>query len=357
MDVRKGQGPGKIDRAEFSRRYRERFYDPAFDTEKDAIERLEAIAWEAYQDSRKAPLTQPAGPEFFDAKRELSVQWLDARRRLLEAQRIHEAAGTPTRVLLISASARNDRSCPGENAKSFRLVEVAREEWLSGDAGAEVDLLDLSLLGSERGRQIHPCKACVSTAMPLCHWPCSCYPNHSLGQIDDWMNEIYERWVRAHAVIIVTPVYWWGPPAGLKAMMDRLVCADGGNPDPTTTDGKDPAKAKKLELAGWGYPKHLKGRVYGLLVQGDAAGTEGLRRGLTDWLEAMELTSAGPFGALDRYIGYYEPYATSHEALDQDEKLFEEMRNVTRAVHQRTRAVRAGTFAEANEGLRDPRPK
>jgi hypothetical protein len=36
----------------------------------------------------------------------------------------------------------------------------------------EVDLLDLSLVTSEYGRQIHPCKGCVSTAMPLCHWPC-----------------------------------------------------------------------------------------------------------------------------------------------------------------------------------------
>jgi hypothetical protein len=25
----------------------------------------------------------------------------------------------------------------------------------------------------------------------LCHWPCSCYPNYSLGQVDDWMNDIY----------------------------------------------------------------------------------------------------------------------------------------------------------------------
>ncbi|AZO41480.1 hypothetical protein EJ076_10325 [Mesorhizobium sp. M7D.F.Ca.US.005.01.1.1] len=24
---------------------------------------------------------------------------------------------------------------------------------------------------------------CFSTAAALCHWPCSCYPNHSLGQI------------------------------------------------------------------------------------------------------------------------------------------------------------------------------
>ena len=59
-------------------------------------------------------------------------------------------------------------------------------------------MLDLSLLTSEYGRHIHPCKGCVSTAMPLCHWPCSCYPNHALNQTNDWMAEIYERWVAAH---------------------------------------------------------------------------------------------------------------------------------------------------------------
>jgi hypothetical protein len=48
-------------------------------------------------------------------------------------------------------------------------------------AGMHVDVLDLSLLTSSYNLHIHPCKGCVSTAMPLCHWPCSCYPNHALG--------------------------------------------------------------------------------------------------------------------------------------------------------------------------------
>jgi hypothetical protein len=54
-------------------------------------------------------------------------------------------------------------------------------------------------------------------------------------------------------------------------MIDRLVCADGGNPDPTSTKGKDPKKTKELELAGWPYPQHLAGRAYGVIVHGDGA--------------------------------------------------------------------------------------
>ena len=129
--------------------------------------------------------------------------------------------------------------------------------------------------------------------MPLCHWPCSCYPNHALGQIGDWMNEIYQRWAAAHGVMIVTPVHWYQAPSALKLMIDRLVCADGGNPDPTSTGGKDPKKAKALELAGWAYPKHLAGRVYGLVVHGDVGGVEGTRRALADWLDGMGLVDAG----------------------------------------------------------------
>jgi multimeric flavodoxin WrbA len=46
------------------------------------------------------------------------------------------------------------------------------------------------------------------------------------------MNEIYPLWVAAHGIMVITPVNWYQTPGPLEAMMDRLVCADGGNPDP-----------------------------------------------------------------------------------------------------------------------------
>lgn len=230
-------------------------------------------------------------------------------------------------------------------SKTFRLAKLAQGV-VEETKGFQCDFLDLSLLTAQYGRQILPCKGCVSTAMPLCHWPCSCYPNHAMGQVNDWMNELYARWVAAHGIMIVTPVYWYQAPSVLKLMIDRLVCADGGNPDPTTTNGKDPAKAKALELAGWPYPRHLAGRLFAVVVHGDAAGTEALRRALTDWLLDMELVQAGNQGTMDRYIGYFEPYATSHAALDRDTAVQEEVGNVARCLvnavlaHER-RAIRA----------------
>jgi multimeric flavodoxin WrbA len=171
------------------------------------------------------------------------------------------------------------------------------------------------------------------------------------------MNEIYERWTRAHGIILVTPVYWYQVPSGLKLMIDRLVCADGGNPDPTSTGGKSPEKAKELELAGWDYPQHLAGRVFGVVVHGDVAGTESVRRALSDWLEWMGLIQAGARAGLDRYIGYYEPYATSHEALDRDTALFEEVQNVASAVGEAVRLMRAGELDNPGASLPRPRPK
>ena len=240
-------------------------------------------------------------------------------------------------------------------SKSFRLLGLAQE--ILEQADMQVDVLDLSLLTSEYGRNIHPCKGCVSTAMPLCHFPCSCYPNHSLNQTNDWMSEIYERWTAAHAVIIITPVYWYQSPSPLKLMIDRLVCADGGNPDPTSTSGKKADKAKALELAGWDYPKHLAGRAYGLIVHGDVAGVEGSRRSLSDWLDWMGFIDAGVAARLDRYIGYYEPYATSHDALDKDESMQEEARNVARAVAKAVVELRSGRLQAVQPVLSNPRPK
>jgi len=353
--VRKGQAPPKLARVEFRNRFEQSFRDPAFAKESDALSRIEAIAWVAYSDSRKAPITRKAGKGYADPGYDLSVEWAETRARLKRAEVTHRNAQTTSRVLLIVGAARNDGSCPGEMSKTFRLAGFARE--VLDKEGLDTDLLDLSLLTSEYGRRIYPCKGCVSTAMPLCHWPCSCYPNHSLNQTGDWMAEIYERWVAAHGILIVTPVYWYQVPSVLKLMMDRLVCADGGNPDPTSTAGKNAKKAKALELAGWPYPKHLAGRAYGLVVHGDVAGIESVRRSLSDWLDWMGLLDAGSRARLDRYVGYYEPYATSHEALDRDKSVQEEVRNVARALVSAVGEARAGHLSAPDAQLATPRPK
>ena len=164
-EPRKGQAPEwPMPREEFTRRFRMNFYDPAFDQAKDAIDRLEAIAWESYKEDRKAPRTAKAGPEFHDPDYDLSVEWRAARDKLIAAEKQQKDPATPSRVLVICGSSRNDGSCPGEISKTRRLVQAAREV-VGQTPGFETDFLDLSTLADEPWKVIHPCKACVSTSM------------------------------------------------------------------------------------------------------------------------------------------------------------------------------------------------
>jgi multimeric flavodoxin WrbA len=327
---RKGMPDPTLDKAEFKARFLSQYIDPAFATLASELDRIAEVAWDAYDNSRKAPLTQKAGPGYADPNYDLSEDWIEAKATIDRAQTDYESGDRPQRVLLINGSSRSEHTCPGEMSKSYRLVQIAAE--VLEDGGLDTQILDLSRTTSEYGRNIHPCKACFSTAAPLCHWPCSCYPNYSLGQTQDWMNEIYPMWVRSDAVMIVSPVNWYQVASPLKSMMDRLVCADGGNPDPTLTQGKKAAIAKQIELDGWDYPRHLKGRLFSVIVHGDVEGTKDVRRSISDWLKFMELAPAGPLAELDRYIGYWEPYATSHEALDHDLAMQGEVRNAAKTL-------------------------
>ena len=354
-EPRKGMPDPTLDAPTFKARYLEQFSDPAFRALDAELERIVEVAWDGYTNSRKAPITRKAGPSFANPDYDMSVEWLDARDAVLAAQQRHEDKTGPLRFLIVNASSRSEHSCPGEMSKSWRFTEMARDI-LRAD-GAEVTLLDLSRLTSEYGRNIHPCKACFSTAAALCHWPCSCYPNHALGQTQDWMAEIYPMWVEAHGIMLITPVNWYSPTSPLKLMMDRLVCADGGNPDPTRTDGKDAKKAKQIELDGWDYPGHLSGRLFACVVHGDVEGAENVRRSIHDWLCFMDLCPAGPKATLDRYIGYWEPYATSHDALDADTAIQEEVKNAARTLLEGVTANRAGKLAAAGADLKAPRQK
>ncbi|HEY4771842.1 MAG TPA: flavodoxin family protein [Steroidobacteraceae bacterium] len=337
------------------RRFLAQFQDPAFAPLGAELERIAIAAWTGYSHERKSPRTRKAGSVFADPDYELSLDWLEAREALVAAQAQYEDPRAPLCFLVINGSPRSEHTCPGEMSKSYRLVELAVQVLQGTDARVEV--LDLSRVVSEYGRQIHPCKACFSTAAPLCHWPCSCYPNYSLGQTHDWMNEIYPLWVAAHGILIVTPVHWYQASSPLKLMMDRLVCADGGNADPSTTHGKDASAAKKMELAGWHYPRHLENRLFACVVHGDAEGAENVRRSLHDWLCALHLAPAGADALLDRYIGYWKPYATSHLELDADEAMQEEVKNVARVLRQAVTDQRAGRHAQAGRHVKAPREK
>lgn len=329
-EPRKGMPDPTLEKAEFKSRFLAQYIDPAFDSLATELDRLAEAAWEGYDNGRKAPRTVKAGPGYADPNYDLGEDWVAAKAAVDRAKADYESGDRPQRVLLVNGSSRSEHTCPGEMSKSFRMVQMA--QGVLEEAGIETEILDLCRTTSEYGRNIHPCKACFSTAAPLCHFPCSCYPNYSLGQTQDWMNEIYPMWIRADGVMIVSPVNWYQVSSPLKALMDRMVCADGGNPDPTLTQGKKAKLAKQIELDGWDYPRQLKGRLFSVAVHGDVEGTKDVVRSISDWLKFMEMAPAGPLAELDRYIGYWEPYATNHESLDKDIAVQGEIRNVAKTL-------------------------
>jgi multimeric flavodoxin WrbA len=342
-----------LTKAQYRERFMARFYDPAFEPVAAELEKVFEVAWDGYSKYRKSPRSVPAGEGFADPTHKVAVEWLEAKRSVDAAMTAQQDRSLPTRILVINASTRSEHTCPGEVSKSRRLAEHARTI-IEALPNHQVDFLDVSQLADEPLKVIYPCKACVSTAQPLCHWPCSCYPNHAMGQAGDWMNELYPRWAAAHGVFVITPVNWYHVPASFKLMMDRLVCADGGNADPTTTKGKDPALAKEIELKGWPFPKHLAGRAFAVLAHGDAAGPENLRRSLVDWLTDLGMVQAGPLAAIDTWIGWYEPYATSHDDLDKDQAIFTQVEQAALSLANLIGQQRDGTFQPPNQWLDPP---
>ena len=201
---------------------------------------------------------------------------------------------------------------------------------------------------------IHPCKACVSTSMALCHWPCSCYPNHAMGQTNDWMAELYPRWVAAHGVLVVCPVHWYQAPASLKLMIDRLVCADGGNPDPDHDARQGPGEGEGARARGLAVPApSRRPRVRG----GRARRFAGPRGSAAQPRAVAHRHRHEPgrrLGRLRYAIGYYEPYATSHDKLDASPEIFVEVENAARSLvakgarHSLRAIPRAGRGAAAS---------
>jgi hypothetical protein len=92
-------------------------------------------------------------------------------------------------------------------------------------------------------------------------------------------------------------------------------------------------------------------------VHGDSEGVDGVRRALHDWLGNMRLIPAGKLSQVGTYIGYEEPYATSHDALDADTATQDEVRNAARALIQGIALMRSGRLEPADAGLVEPRQK
>jgi len=189
------------------------------------------------------------------------------------------------RIMIISGSARSPNNCPDQAGKTEELARVAGAELRK--LGVEVDPLSLAV--EESGQSmVQPCKGCVSTAGGWhCTWRvdaeargCTCYgPKSANKKVPDLMHdrEVYRRLGDADGFMVVMPVYWYGPPTQVKAMFDRLVCANMTLPAEyverlTDGDSKNATKTRELERRGTGEAhlrNWLEGRTAAFLAHGD----------------------------------------------------------------------------------------
>ena len=201
-----------------------------------------------------------------------------------------EKPSDKVRVVLIQGSPRAADNCPGQEPKSAKLVKQLSQD--KDFKHVDLDVLDLAV----RDKHVQPCKSCVSTAAPLCCWPCNCYsPNDK--EYPDLMHDedVYSRLQNAHGFMVVTPIHWYGPSSVVKAMFDRLVCCNGGNQSPDLIDGKDPEKARALEKSPlWEDIKrnHLAGKYAAFFIMGDNGANEGQPNGVPKLLHDERIFSA-----------------------------------------------------------------
>jgi hypothetical protein len=68
----------------------------------------------------------------------------------------------------------------------------------------------------------------------------------------------------------------------------------------------------------------------------------------------MSLVPCSRAAEVDGYIGYMEPYAASHQALDEDEAFQQQTRNAARALGNAILFSRAGRYRRPDEEIEDP---
>jgi multimeric flavodoxin WrbA len=176
------------------------------------------------------------------------------------------------KVLGISGSSRDEFDMAQESSNSEALLKIALEKCRK--LGAETELIPL------RKYNIQRCKACYSTCNTQCHFYCSCYPRGKNG--DDMTNYLYDKILKADAIIFATPVNNFSMSTLMKTFIDRCISLDGSL---VPADPKFP-KNKVLnikhmkfieqtannDIPGSGMLKRFMGKVGGIIVTGHEEG-------------------------------------------------------------------------------------
>lgn len=186
---------------------------------------------------------------------------------------IRKLSDNKPKILLFQGSPRKEDSCANQKSKSEKLVEYLVEKW---SPFAEIDVIDLGI----GDVVIQPCKGCVSTSDGMhCHWQCSCYSLGSKTKLDLMYEAyIYDKLEACDGFMVVTPIHWHSVSSQVKAMFDRLVCANltitkdqavqifgKGNTKNSELTGRAELSRKYKHLA----KNHLEGKWAAFVAHGD----------------------------------------------------------------------------------------
>ena len=175
------------------------------------------------------------------------------------------------RVLAINSS-------PRKYGNSYKLLRVSVEA--ARYVGASVEVLHLY------DYMIKPCVGCVSDSQLSCRYPCLIN--------DDDGNGVMEKIVSSDALIISTPIYWYGPSGHLKNLIDRM----------TSLENEIFVSGRSL----------LEGKVVGFIAVGADSGNISAISYLMAVMNSMGALI--PPWALAYYIGQGDALESSDSVLD-----------------------------------------
>lgn len=177
------------------------------------------------------------------------------------------------KIVIINGSPRKKNSCADQQSKTDKLVRYTVGRYLPY---ADFDIIDLSV-----GKvNIQPCKGCISTSNGFhCHWHCDCYSKNSKKKPDLMHDsDVYTKLENCDAFVVVSPIHWYSVSTQVKAMFDRLVCANQTITKEQAIEIFGEGNIKDSELTGnaeiYGQHKHLlknhlEGKWAAFYIHGD----------------------------------------------------------------------------------------
>lgn len=191
---------------------------------------------------------------------------------------IRKLTDSKPNILVFQGSPRKENSCANQISKSSKIIDWVVDKY---SPFADFDVIDLSI-----GKvHIQPCKGCVSTSNGFhCHFSCSCFEKGSKDYPDlMYEADIYDKLKECDGFLVVSPIHWYSVSSQVKALFDRLVCANLTITKEEAINLFGKGNIKNADLTGQAelsekyksmLRNHLEGKFVSFYVHGDDGGAD-----------------------------------------------------------------------------------